>query len=269
MLAGSSLGLTFGAFAGYAQKRPWMSQAGTALAGTVAWVVFAAASVVLGCLVLYQWYLLATRGQTIGKRLMGIRIVDLEGKPVGFVSALVLRSWVFYGVVSFVVSISSVVIPLAGFLVWILDYVPLMGEERRCVHDYFAGTQVRWVRVVEVYVGRIIGAVAGLALVGLSVAGVMNREAVVPLLQSWRAKVDPDAVAVVVPAPVPAPVPVVVVPAPVVPAPQPVVAPAPAPEPVAEVEKKLYQFTDDQGVVHVTDELSSVPAKFRDKVITH
>lgn len=257
LAAGSSLGLSFGAFAGWAQQRPWLSQAGTVLAGTVAWVVFAAASVVVGCLVLYQWSLLSTRGQTIGKRLLGIRIVDLEGKPAGFVSALLLRSWVFYGVVSFVVSISSVVIPLAGFFVWMLDYLPLLGEDRRCVHDYLAGTQVRWVRVVEVYVGRIVGAVVGVAVVGLGVVGVMNREAVVPLLQAWRARPEPVAIA-----PAPAPVPVFV--------PAPVVVAVP-PEPVAEVtpEKKLYQFTDAEGVVHLTDELESVPAKFRAKVTTH
>jgi uncharacterized RDD family membrane protein YckC len=271
--AASSLGLTFGAFASFAQKRPWLSQAGSVLAGTAAWAVFAVASVVLGCLVLFQWYLLSTRGQTIGKRLMGIRVVDLEGKPVGFFTALLVRAWVFYGLVSVVVGFAGVVIPFAGLFVWLLDYVPLMGEDRRCVHDYLAGTQVRWVRVVEVYVGRIVGAVAGVAVVGVSVWGVMNREAVGPFIESLgRARPEPVAIAPVPSVPTLLPVPSAPTLVPVVVAPQVVpvalVPEPPKPEPIVEVEKKLYQFTDDQGVVHITDELASVPPKFRNKVTT-
>jgi uncharacterized RDD family membrane protein YckC len=275
---GGSLGFSLGALAGSAQKRPWMSQAQTMLAGTLAWVVLAVASVVLGCLVLYQWYLLSTQGQTIGKRFMGIRIVDLEGKPAGFFSALLLRSFVFSGLISAVVSFAGAVIPLAGVFLWMLDYVPMMGEDRRCLHDYLAGTQVRWVRVVEVYVGRLVGAVVGVTVVGLSVAGVMNRAVLVPWVQSFvAAKGEVAAVAPQPVVPAPAPVsPVLAAPVPAAPVPTPVpaavaVAPVPVPEPAAvkaepEVERALYQFTDDQGVVHVTDQLSAVPEKFRSKV---
>ena len=191
-------------------------------------------------------------------------------------SARCCRAWVFYGLVSLVVSVAGVLIPFAGLFVWLLDYVPLMGEDRRCVHDYLAGTQVRWVRVVEVYGGRVSGAVAALAVVGLGVAGVMNREAVGPFLESiWNGKAAPVAIAPApapTPVPVPVPLPVVAAPRPVPVVPEPVIAPKP--EPVVaqvvtpEVEKQLYQFTDDQGVLHLTDDLSSVPAKFRGKVTT-
>ena len=252
--AGSSLGLSLGMLAGHAQQRPWLAQAGAALVGTLAWVVFAASSIVLGCLTLYQWYLLSTAGQTIGKRFMGIRIVALDGEPAGFVSALVLRSWVFYALLGVEVSVSSVIIPFAGALASLLDYLPLMGPDRRCVHDYVAGTQVRWVRVVEVFVGRIVGAVAGVALVAASVAGLVNREALMQVLSA-----PSNTVAVV--APVAAPLAVAITPQ-AVPlpsaAPAPVVAPAP--------EKQLYQFTDAQGVLHITDDLGSVPEKYRAKV---
>ncbi|MDP1821759.1 MAG: RDD family protein [Archangium sp.] len=253
--AAGSLGLSLGALAGHLKERPWLSQAGTVLVGSAAWVAFAATSVALACLVLYQWFLLSTRGQTIGKRVMGIRIVDLEGQPVGFFSALLLRSWIYSSVVSAAVSFTSVLIPFAGAILFLLDYVPLFGEDRRCLHDYLAGTQVRWVRVIEVYVGRLVGAVAGVALIGGTVAAALNRDALLALLES------PPPVVAAVTAPQPQPG-----------RPQP---PPPAPEPVAvvvveaaPVEKKLYQFTDDRGVVHVTDDLGTVPEKYRAKTTT-
>jgi hypothetical protein len=95
------------------------------------------------------------------------------------------------------------------------------------------------------------------ALVGASVAAVINREALMVLIK-------PPAVSVAV-----APVQVPAIPSTepsVVVKVSPVPAPAPVPAPVAAAEQRLYQFTDDQGVVHITDDLSSVPQKFRAKV---
>ena len=75
--------------------------------------------------------------------------------------------------------------------------------------------------------------------------------------------------------PVPAPVaPTPVAPTPLAPTPvaPTLVAPrAPLPGeapsvPVAIPEKQLYQFTDAQGVLHITDDLGSVPEKYRAKV---
>lgn len=248
LAAAGSVGLSLGLLAGALRERPWLSQAGAVFAGTVAWVVLAGASAALGLLTLYQWYLLSTRGQTIGKRLVGIRIVDLQGRPAGFLSALVLRSLVFSVLISAVISFTSALVPFAGLAFFALDYLPMLGEDRRCVHDYFAGTQVRWVRVIEVYVGRIVAVAAGLTLAGATAAVVMNREAVL-------AVVEKKPVAVIAPVPAPTPIPT----------PAPVAAPVAEPTPPAApaVEKQLYQFTDDQGVVHVTDELASVPEKFR------
>lgn len=230
-LAGS-LGLSFGAVALHLQERPWLAQAQALLVGTLAWVVLALTSLALGCLVLYQWFLLATRGQTIGKAAMGIRIVDLEGRPAGFFSALLLRLFVFNGLLSLVVSFSSVLLPFAGLLFWALDYVPVFGEERRCLHDYLAGTQVRWVRIVEVHVGRVLGVTAAVGLISVGIA------------------------TLVMPVPVPVSAPVI----------SPVISPA-APiaqaAPEAAKEKPLYRFTDEQGVLHVTDDLNTVPQKYR------
>ena len=85
-------------------------------------------------LITLQWYLLTTQGQTIGKSLMKIRIVryDTEENP-GFGRAVGLRELVpgFIGA-----------IPLFGMLFTLVDILFIFGKERRCIHDYIAGTKV-------------------------------------------------------------------------------------------------------------------------------
>ena len=84
-------------------------------------------------LVCFQWYLISTRGQTIGKRLLNIRIVKMDGSPVGFGSGVVLRSW----------SMDLIVlVPVIGPLVRLLDILFIFGQESRCIHDLIAGTRV-------------------------------------------------------------------------------------------------------------------------------
>lgn len=264
-------------------KREWLDRAGTALTGVVGWVVFLGGLVALLCLTLYQWYLLSTRGQTIGKAMVGIRIVSLDGQPAGFFQALLLRVWVFSGLLSLAVSVSSAVIPVAGVVLALLDYVPLFGDDRRCLHDYVAGTQVRWVRIAEVYVGRLAAAVLGVALVGGGAFVAVKRETVVPVLRSTFRQ--PRLVATAPPTPpeaapgrppsaatiepgepdpslrpsLPAPTITTAVIVPKAP-PRPPEAPAAAPAPT------LFQFTDSRGVVHVTDDLAAVPERYRSAV---
>lgn len=248
----SAIGFSIGALAKH-QQHSMLTQAGSALAGGVAWVVLIAVSIALGLLALYQMASLATDGQTIGKRVFGIRIVDLEGNPAGLIRALVLRALAFSFLLSLAMSFMSAVIPFSGLLIWFLAYAPVLGEERRGLHDYFAGTQVRWVRVVEVKTGRIVGALGGVALVGAGVFALINAEAVLGTMNGVPG-----------PAIAPAPVAAVVAPAPSVPFPSVVSPTVPPPEaaPVA-AEKKIYQFTDAQGVLHVTDDASKVPPEYR------
>jgi uncharacterized RDD family membrane protein YckC len=84
-------------------------------------------------LAIYQWYLIATTGQTLGKKWLGIKIVKMDGGDVDFVSGVVLRSWVigFIGMV-----------PYIGGCVGLLDALWIFGEEHRCLHDHIAGTKV-------------------------------------------------------------------------------------------------------------------------------
>jgi uncharacterized RDD family membrane protein YckC len=81
-----------------------------------------------------QWTLLAKRGQSLGKMAMNIRIVrnDNDSNP-GFLSAVVLRIWLS-GILS--------AIPCLGQLFLLIDILSIFSEERRCLHDWLAGTKV-------------------------------------------------------------------------------------------------------------------------------
>lgn len=92
-----------------------------------------AATLVPMALVVYQWVLISTRGQTLGKKWTGIRIVRLDGSPVGFVYGVLLREWImrFAGF-----------IPYIGAFIGLIDALMIFGDERRCLHDQIAGTKV-------------------------------------------------------------------------------------------------------------------------------
>ncbi|RMG08681.1 MAG: RDD family protein [Planctomycetota bacterium] len=85
---------------------------------------------------LYNWYLLASRGQTVGKRWVGLKIVRAGGWPVDFASAVVLRNWVtgFLG--------NPLILSVLGLLVYLLDHLLIFNRDRRCLHDLIAGTFV-------------------------------------------------------------------------------------------------------------------------------
>jgi uncharacterized RDD family membrane protein YckC len=64
---------------------------------------------------------------------VGLRVVRLDGTPVDFVSGVVLREWVVFGIGS---------VPFIGMLFRLADSVMIFGEDRRCLHDQIAGTKV-------------------------------------------------------------------------------------------------------------------------------
>ncbi len=81
-----------------------------------------------------QLWMLSTRGQTIGKRLLNIRIVRFQDNSnPGFVYAWLLRNFV-PALIGFV--------PYLGFIFVIVDACFIFGEQRRCIHDHIAGTKV-------------------------------------------------------------------------------------------------------------------------------
>jgi len=87
----------------------------------------------LGLLV-WQCYLLADRGQTIGKIVMGLRIVRFEdgGNP-GFVKAVLLRTFLWALITA---------IPVVGTLAGIVGILFIFRDDQRCLHDHIAGTRV-------------------------------------------------------------------------------------------------------------------------------
>ena len=78
-------------------------------------------------------YLLFNRGQTIGKVIMSTKIVDLSGNTPNLGKLLVLR-YLVPGIVT--------QIPIIGGLASLANALFIFGKERRCLHDYIAGTRV-------------------------------------------------------------------------------------------------------------------------------
>ena len=95
------------------------------------------AAAVVGLYVLglgiYQIVQLSTRGQTIGKRAMKIRIVRLDGSQPGFVHAFLLRA---------IVNALPSAIPVVGGLYGLIDILFIFRTDKRCIHDLIAGTRV-------------------------------------------------------------------------------------------------------------------------------
>lgn len=81
----------------------------------------------------YQWYLISTTGQSLGKRWLGVQIVRVDGSPLGFVHGVILRSWILGALGN---------VPGVGPIVGLVNALMIFGEERRCLHDLIAGTRV-------------------------------------------------------------------------------------------------------------------------------
>src|SRR5207244_345625 len=68
----------------------------------------------------YQWYSVVTRGQSIAKRWLGVRIVAMDGSAVGFVNGVILRSWVPW---------CLGLVPWVGFLFAVADGLAIFGDD--------------------------------------------------------------------------------------------------------------------------------------------
>ncbi|NOH33472.1 RDD family protein [Vibrio chagasii] len=94
----------------------------------------AAVYVYLGLMfLLVHGYLLNKKGQTIGKHLMDIAIVDMEGKPLGLYKILGKRV---------VPMLAFKIVPISGNLIAMMESLFIFRKNRRCLHDLIAGTQV-------------------------------------------------------------------------------------------------------------------------------
>ncbi len=77
--------------------------------------------------------LLARNGQTIGKKLMGIKIVDVNGNLLPLWKLIGLRVLPLYFLLY---------VPFVGDYISIIDILFIFGSNKRCLHDYFAGSWV-------------------------------------------------------------------------------------------------------------------------------
>jgi uncharacterized RDD family membrane protein YckC len=78
-------------------------------------------------------YLLKSYGQTIGKKILGISIVNLDGEKPDLMPLLIKR----YLPLSLVPNI-----PFVGSLLSICDMLFIFRKDKRCIHDFIAGTKV-------------------------------------------------------------------------------------------------------------------------------
>jgi uncharacterized RDD family membrane protein YckC len=95
-----------------------------------------ASTAVLGGLLIFllNVILLSVRGQSVGKWLLRIRIVrDPDNERVGFLRGFLLRDGV---------TLLIKLVPFVGTIyVWI-NGLFIFNAERRCLHDFIAGTRV-------------------------------------------------------------------------------------------------------------------------------
>jgi uncharacterized RDD family membrane protein YckC len=78
-------------------------------------------------------YPLSRSGQSWGKRMLGLKIVDLQGRQPGLLRLLGLR----YGLGRLIG-----LVPVLGYWFALVDDCFIFREDRRCVHDFIAGTRV-------------------------------------------------------------------------------------------------------------------------------
>ena len=78
-------------------------------------------------------YFVAKSSQTIGKKLVGIKVVRVDGSRAYLGRIFWLRN---------VVNALPGLIPFVGGIYGLIDMLFIFGEQRRCVHDYIANTIV-------------------------------------------------------------------------------------------------------------------------------
>lgn len=125
LIVGAPAGVAIVIAMGMSRRQEGLSAGAGILFGLVAiWVIGFS---------IYQLMLLHRSGQTFGKQLMGVRIVRTDGSRASLGRILGLR-YLAPGLIG--------AIPFLGGLFKLADVLFIFGEEKRCIHDYFADTIV-------------------------------------------------------------------------------------------------------------------------------
>lgn len=80
-----------------------------------------------------NWNFLSSAGQTIGKKIMGIKVVTLDGELPTMGNHFLKRYAVYF---------LPGQVPVAGQIFSIVNILFIFGPQRRCIHDFAAGTKV-------------------------------------------------------------------------------------------------------------------------------
>ena len=83
--------------------------------------------------IIIHGYLLSKHGQTVGKKVLKIKIVSMDMDKVSLSKLLLFR----YLPISLVT-----LIPILGNLLPLADALFIFRKDKRCIHDLIAGTQV-------------------------------------------------------------------------------------------------------------------------------
>lgn len=102
------------------QQAPWSLTVASAALGFLGFIVL-------------QSYYLKKHGQTIGKKIVGIRIATQDNHIPGIAKLLLLR---------YLPIRIAAVIPFVGGLYALIDALFIFRQDRRCLHDLIAATKV-------------------------------------------------------------------------------------------------------------------------------
>lgn len=83
---------------------------------------------------LLNGYLLATRGQTIGKYFLKIQVVDFDTGQILSLGSIMVKRYLPIWIIQ--------LLPFVGRIGALIDAVMIFGQEQRCGHDYIANTKV-------------------------------------------------------------------------------------------------------------------------------
>ena len=80
-----------------------------------------------------QAILISSWSQSLGKMVLGMKLVQQDGSPIGFWRGVILREWAF---------MLLGLIPALGSLLSFFDALSIFRSTSRCLHDELAGTWV-------------------------------------------------------------------------------------------------------------------------------
>jgi uncharacterized RDD family membrane protein YckC len=83
--------------------------------------------------VVVNGYLLAKNGQTVGKKIMDIKIVRTDGSPASFARIVAVRA---------LFENALLLIPVVDIWLWLIDVLFIFRRSRKCLHDTVADTIV-------------------------------------------------------------------------------------------------------------------------------